>query len=183
MKKIVLTTVAIKVIAVAVIMFAGSNFAFSQKYGYIDSDYILSNMDEYISATEEIDKLSVEWQKELEEKFAKVDKMYQQYTVEAAMLPKDKRLQKENEITKAEQEAKELQKQRFGQDGDLYKKREELVKPIQDKIFAAIEEYAKEKNYAFVFDVAGSLTIVYANDKFDINDEIMNKLGIVVKSK
>ena len=87
---------------------------------------------------------------------------------------------RENAIIAAEAAAKDLQKKRFGKDGDLFKKREELVKPIQDRVFTAIEEYAKERGFAFVFDTAGSMTIVYADAKWDINDQVMQRLGISI---
>jgi outer membrane protein len=127
--------------------------------------------------------LSIEWQKEIEAKFKKIDEMYRKYQQDVVVLPEDAKQKKQQEIINAEQEAKELQKTRFGTDGDLYKKREELVKPIQDRVFTAIEEYARERGYAFIFDKAGAMTIVYADAKYDINDEILSKLGIVAGSK
>ena len=153
--------------------------AFAQRYAYIDSEYILNSMPSYIEAQAELDRLSVTWQKEIEAKFKKIDDMYRKYQQEAVILPEETKLKRQNEIITAETDAKELQKKRFGTDGDLFKKREELMKPIQDRVFAAIEEYAREKSYAFVFDKAGVMTIVYADSKFDINDAIMTKLGIV----
>lgn len=151
---------------------------FSQKYAYIDSEYILGNVPEYKEAQAELDRIAALWQKEIEAKFKSIDSMYKSYQVEAITLPDNLKKNREDQIIAAEQDAKNLQKRRFGKDGDLFKKREELVKPIQDKVFAAIEEYAKEKGYAFVFDVSGAMTIVYADEKFDINDAILEKLGI-----
>ncbi len=151
---------------------------FSQKYAYIDSEYILGNVPEYKEAQAELDRIAALWQKEIEAKFKTIDSMYKSYQVEAITLPDNLKKNREDQIISAEQDAKNLQKKRFGKDGDLFKKREELVKPIQDKVFSAIEEYAKEKGYAFVFDVSGAMTIVYADEKFDINDAILEKLGI-----
>lgn len=151
---------------------------FSQKYAYIDSEYILGNVPEYKEAQAELDRIAALWQKEIEAKFKTIDSMYKSYQVEAITLPDNLKKNREDQIIAAEQDAKNLQKKRFGKDGDLFKKREELVKPIQDKVFSAIEEYAKEKGYAFVFDVSGAMTIVYADEKFDINDAILEKLGI-----
>ncbi|HHT53103.1 MAG: OmpH family outer membrane protein [Bacteroidales bacterium] len=152
--------------------------AFAQKYAYIDSEYILSNIPEYNSAQAELDRIATIWQREIEAKFYSIDSMYKVYQVEAITLPENLKKKREEAIISAEQEAKNLQKRRFGKDGDLFKKREELIKPIQDRVFAAIEEYARDKGYAFVFDVAGAMTIVYADQKFDINDQILEKLGI-----
>lgn len=154
---------------------------FAQKYAYIDSQYILGNIPEYNEAQAELDRIAAIWQKEIEAKFKTIDSMYKNYQVEAITLPENLKKNREETIMSAEQEAKNLQKKRFGKDGDLFKKREELVKPIQDRVFTAIEEYAKEKGYAFVFDVSGSMTIVYADQKFDINDPILEKLGITPK--
>lgn len=151
---------------------------FSQKYAYIDSEYILGNIPEYKEAQAELDRIAAIWQKEIEGKFRTIDSMYKSFQVKVITLPENQKKNYEDQIISVEQEAKNLQKRRFGKDGDLFKKREELVKPIQDKVFTAIEEYAKEKGYAFVFDVSGSMTIVYADDKFDINDAILEKLGI-----
>jgi len=155
----------------------------AQKYAYIDSEYLLKNIPSYVEAQAELDRLSIEWQKEIEAKFKKIDEMYRKYQQDVVVLPEDAKQKKQQEIINAEQEAKELQKTRFGTDGDLYKKREELVKPIQDRVFTAIEEYARERGYAFIFDKAGAMTIVYADAKYDINDEILSKLGIVAGSK
>jgi len=158
--------------------------AFSQakgSYGYIDSEYILGNIPEYKEAQRELDRLAANWQKDIEKKFATIDSMYKKYQVEAITLPENLKQKREESIIKAEQEAKDLQKKRFGKDGDLFKKREELVKPIQDRVFNVIESIAKEKGYAFIFDVAGSMTIVYADPKFDLNDTVMQRLGISVK--
>lgn len=169
MKKTVCTLVLVAVFALA---------AHCQKYAYIDSEYILSNMPEYVEAQAELNKLSVEWQKEIEAQFQSIDSMYKKYQVDAITLPENMKKKRQEAIINAEKEAKDLQKKRFGKDGDLFKKREELVKPIQDKVFGVIDEYAKERNYAFVFDTAGSMTIIYADSKWDINEQIMNKLGI-----
>ena len=103
---------------------------FAQKFACVDSDYILSNMPEYKQAQKELDDVSNSWQKEVEDKLAEVDKLYKQYQAEAMLLPSDLKTKKENEIVAAEKAAKNLQKQRFGNDGDLAKKRAELIKPI-----------------------------------------------------
>jgi outer membrane protein len=152
--------------------------SFAQKYAYIDSEYILGNMPEYVEAQAELDRLAAEWQKEIEVQFTRIDSMYKKYQVESITLPANMKKKREEAIIAAEKEAKDLQKKRFGKDGDLFKKREELVKPIQDRVFTAIDEYAKDRGYAFIFDTAGSMNIVYADPKWDINEEIMNKLGV-----
>jgi outer membrane protein len=149
----------------------------AQKYAYVDTEYILENIPEYKDAQNQLDELSDEYQAELEDKYAEIDKMYKDFQAEAVLMPEDIKKKKEQELIDKKAEVRELQKQRFGKDGDLFMKREELVKPIQEKIFNAIEEIATDKNYAFVFDKAGSLTILYVNAKFDISDDVLDAVG------
>lgn len=155
-------------------------FSYAQKYAYVDTDYIMENIPEYGAAQEKLNELSVEWQKEIEGKFAEIDKLYKSYQSESVLLPEDLKRQREEEIIKKEREAKELQKKRFGQEGDLFKNRQELIKPIQDKVYNAIEDIANTKGYAFVFDKAGNMTMLFASPKFDLSDEVLRKIGNVV---
>jgi len=173
MKKLILT------IAVFLSVFA---ISIGQKYAFVDSDYILNNIPEYQDALDILDEFSIDWQKEIEEKFAAVDQLYQDYQAEAVLLPEDMKKQRENEIIQREKEAKDLQKRRFGRDGDLFIKRQELVQPIQEKIYNAIETIAEAQNYAFVFDKAGSLTILYAKAKFDLSDDVLDEVGTVMQT-
>ncbi|NQT77272.1 MAG: OmpH family outer membrane protein [Bacteroidetes bacterium] len=173
MKKIFLT-LAIVLSAFAVTL--------AQKYAFVDSDYILENIPEYQDALDILDEFSIEWQKEIEQKFQEVDALYKEYQAEAVLLPEDMKRQRENEIIQKEKTAKDLQKQRFGRDGDLYQKRRELVEPIQEKIYNAIEAIAESANYAFVFDKAGSLTILFAKAKFDLSDEVLDEVGMVMQT-
>lgn len=167
MKKIALTTMLALI----------GLFTFGQKFAYVDTEYILENISEYRNAQEQLDEMSIKWQKEIEAKFADIDKLYKAFQAEAVLLPEDIKKQKENEIIQKEKLAKDLQKQRFGKDGDLFKKRQELVRPIQDRIYNAIEEMATTGNYAVIFDKSGSLTMLYSNPKFDKSDEVLEKLG------
>lgn len=156
---------------------------YAQKYACVDTEYILSNVPEYKQAQKELEEVSVQWQKEVEVKFQAVDRLYKAFQAEAVILPADLKAQKENEIIAAEKEAKNLQKQRFGNDGDLAKKRSELVKPIQDRIYNAIEKVAQEKNYSVVFDKAGGATILYVDNKTDISDLVLAELGYKMSSQ
>jgi len=148
-----------------------------QKYAYVDSEYILENIPEYAAAQNKLDELSIDWQKEIEAKFKEVDSLYKKFETESVLLPEDIKTKRENEIVAKEKEAKALQKQRFGKEGDLYKKRTELVKPIQDKVYNAVEELATEGSYGIIFDKSGSLTMLYSNPKLDKSDEVLEKLG------
>ena len=150
---------------------------FAQKYAYVDTEYILDNIPEYKDAQDQLDDLAEEYQAEIEEEWAKINKMYKNFEAEAVLMPDDIKDKRESEIAELENVVKEMQNKRFGVGGDLFDKREELVRPIQEKIYNAIEEIAVEKNYAFVFDKAGSLTILYTNNKFDFSDDVLDKVG------
>jgi outer membrane protein len=163
-----------------VLLFLVPLFSFqskAQKFAYVDTEYILDNMSEYRDAQDVLDKLSLEWQKEIELKFAAIDKMYKDYQAEAVLLPEDIKKKRQDDIVAKEKEAKDLQKKRFGKDGDLFKKRKELVKPIQDKVYNAIEDIANAGGLAVVFDKSGSVTLLYANSKYDKSDDVLDKLG------
>lgn len=166
---------------IALISFAG--FSMAQKYAYVDTQYILDQIQEYKNAQEQLNDISVQWQKEIEQKFTEIDQLYKNFQAESVLLPEDIKKQKEEEITKKEKEAKDLQKKRFGKEGDLFKKRQELIKPIQDKVYNAVEEVAQKKNYSFVFDKAGSISILYADPKLDISDDVLNAISGVTKTK
>jgi outer membrane protein len=165
---------------VLLVLLLSAFFSNAQKFACVDSEYILSNMPEYKQAQKELEDVSLSWQKEVETKLAEVDKMYKSYQAEAILLPEELKSKKENEIVEAEKEAKNLQKQRFGNDGDLAKKRSELVKPIQDKIYSAIEKIAQEKNYSVIFDKASGATVLYIDDKTDVSDLVLAELGYKV---
>jgi len=168
MRKIILTTFVLFSIVAA---------SFAQKYAYVDTEYILGNVPEYADAQQQLDDLSVKWQKDIEKQFQIIDQLYKQYQADAVLMPEDMKQQKEEEIIRKEKEVKELQKEKFGQNGELYKKRQELIKPIQEKIYNAIEEIAQNKNYAFVFDKADNVKILFADPKFDISDEVLTNMG------
>ncbi|MBE0637882.1 MAG: OmpH family outer membrane protein [Bacteroidales bacterium] len=170
-------------LSIILIMTLATANGFAQKFGYVDSDYILKSIPEFQDAQNEIDDLSKTWQAEIEEQFAKIDQMYKAYQADAVLLPEDLKKKREEEIIKAEREAKELQRQRFGQEGDLFKKRQELVKPIQEKIFNAIEEIANKQNYAFIFDKASGPVIMYVNPRYNISDEVLDQIGSIMGVK
>ena len=166
-----------KTFVLVVVFFCTAMMIQAQKFAYVDTQYILDNIPEFTEAQAQLDELSVQWQKEIEAKFAEVDKMYKDYQTQSVLLPDDMKKKKEQEIVEKEKEAKNLQRSRFGKDGDLFKKRQELVKPIQEKIYNAIQELSTSNNYAIVFDKGGSLTMMYANPKYDISDDVLDNLG------
>lgn len=151
--------------------------SFAQKFAFVDTEYILKNIPAYQSAQDQLDQLSVDWQKEIEGMYAVIDKLYKDYQAEKVLLTEEMKLRKEEEIVTKEKEAKELQKKYFGKEGDLYKKRQELVKPLQDDVFNAIKDLAVEGNYDAIFDTSGGVSMLYTNPKYDRSDEVLQKLG------
>lgn len=149
----------------------------AQKIAYVDTEYILGNVPEYKNAQTQIDDLSNKWQKEIETRFAEIDKLYKTYQADAAMLPEEMKRKRENEIIAKEKDVKDLQKKRFGQGGDLFKKRQELIKPIQDKVYNAIEAISNQENIGIVLDKSTGATMIYTNNKYDISDIVLGKLG------
>lgn len=158
----------------AAVTYAGAQ----QKYCFIDSKYILEKVNDYKDAQTKLDNLSKTWQDEIDAKMADVEKMYKGYQAEKPMLSDDMRNRRQDEIVAKEKEAKDLQKQRFGYEGDLFKKRQEFVKPIQDRVFNAVQKMASSKGFDVVFDKAGGVTLFYADPKLDKSDEVLKILGI-----
>ena len=179
MKKILsVTTKTLMLMGVLFVLL--SITATAQKIGYVDTEYILQNIPEYQDAQNEVEELSKQWQEDIEKQYADVDKMYKAYQADAVLLPEDLKRKREEEIVAAEREVKELQRKRFGAEGDLFKKREELIKPIQEKIFNAIEGVATKKNYAFIFDKSGGPVIMFVDSKYDISDEVLEQIGSIM---
>lgn len=154
----------------------------AQRYAYVDTEYILSNIPEYSDAQNYLDELSVIWQQEIEMKFTEIARLYEKYQNEAVLLPQELKNKREDEIVMKEREVQEMQRAKFGQDGELNKKRKELVQPIQEKIYNVIEQVAIAKNYSFVFDKAGGLSILYSDPKLDISDDILDQVGTIIQT-
>lgn len=154
-----------------------SAMAIAQKYAFVDSEYIRKNIPSFTTAQEQLDKLSKQWEKEVSDGYAVVEQMYKSYQSESVLLSQDMKTKREEAIIAKEKEMKDLQNKYFGVEGDLFKKREELVKPIQDEIIKAIKEIAVDGSYAVIFDTASGGNILFANPKFDISDQVLEKLG------
>lgn len=155
----------------------------AQKYASVNTEYIFANIPDYAQAQAQLNKISNDWQKELEGRFAEIDKLYKTYQQEAYLLPDNLKRKREEEIVNKEKEVKELQRKRFGAGGDLDKKRAEIMKPIQERVYAAIERIANEKSYAFVLDRAGGNTVLFANSKYDLSDQVLDLLGYSTAAK
>jgi outer membrane protein len=162
---------------------AGALVASAQRFAYVDTEYILDNVPEYKTAQTSLDDISKGWQSEIETKLKEVDQMYRNYQKEQVLLTEEMRQQRQKQIEDKEKAAKDLQKQRFGFEGDLFKKRQELVKPIQDKVFDAVQKVAVAKGYDVIFDKSSGVTMLYAASKMDVSDDVLKQLGYAPKQK
>ena len=149
---------------------------FGQKFAFVDSDYILSQMDSYQKAQKQIDDLSKKWQKELDDKSKVIEQKTNELKKNEILLPEDIKNEKEKEILDLQLELRKFQSDKFGVGGDLFRKRKELIQPIQRKIYKAIESLAEDNNYSFVLDKSKNSNILYADPKYDKSDAIIRKL-------
>ena len=170
MKKTIITLLA------ALLSF-GISFAKDQSIAYIDMQYILKNLAQYEQANEQLTMLSKRWQKEIDAVQQEARVMATNYQTEQIFLSETMRAQREEEIVKKEQEVLELKRKYFGQEGELYKKREALIKPIQDEIYNAIQDLASEKRIDIVKDRSADPALIYMSSKLDISDQVLQKLG------
>jgi outer membrane protein len=168
MKKIVLT------IATLLTLTAVTN---AQKYAFIDSEYIMENIPAFTAAQEQLEQLSSQYQKELESMHAEIEQMYKDFQAESVLLSEDMKRKREDVIISKEKDYKQLQRKYFGPNGDLFTKRQGLVKPIQDDIFNAVQEIANDGSYAVIFDKAGGTTLFFTNPRYDLSDQVLQKLG------
>lgn len=166
-----------KIILTLTVVFSVLSTAYAQKYGFIDSEYIMENIPAFTAAQEQLNQLSSQYQKELESMHAEVEQMYKDFQAESVLLSEDMKRKREDVIITKEKEYKQLQRKYFGPSGDLYTKRQGLVKPIQDDIFSAVQEIATDGSYAVIFDKAGGTTLFFTNPRYDLSDQVLQKLG------
>ncbi len=160
---------------------AGTLVLSAQKFAYVDSQYILSKIPEYKAAQDQINQISIQWQKEIEAKLTEVDQLYKAYKADEVLLTEEMKQKRQSEIEEKEKAVKDLQKQHFGVNGDLFKKRQELVKPIQDKVYNAVQDLAEKDNLAIIFDKSNDdVNILYASSRYDKSDEILKNMGYSV---
>jgi len=154
------------------------NGLFAQKFAYVDSKYILAHMAEYVAAQKQINEFSSEWQAQVEQKYTAIEQLEKSFQAEKILLTEEMKKKREADIKERRDEAMQYQKAKFGVDGDLFKKREELVAPIQEQIFQAIEDIASQSQYMVVFDKANHSNMLYTNPKHDISDKVLKKMGL-----
>lgn len=156
----------------------GLNFVQAQRFGYIDTDYVLNKMPDYKKAQDEINQLSAAWEKEIQDMSKKIEAMYSAFQAEQVLLTEEMKKERMDAIQKKESELKEYQKKVFGFGGLFFLKKQELIKPIQDKVWDAVDKAAKQNNLAIVFDKAGELVMIYTDPRFDYTDFVLEELGL-----
>lgn len=150
----------------------------AQRYAVVDTRYILDRIPEYKEAQKKLDGFSEQWQKEIDQKQQALDKMYKDYEAEQVMLTEELKKKREDEILVREKEVRDLQRKRFGFEGDLFKRRQELVKPIQDRVYNAIQKIAVAKMYDFILDKSEGITVIFADPKLDRSEDVLRELGV-----
>lgn len=160
------------------LLFFVAGYVQAQKFGYIDSEYILKKMPEYQEAHKELDRLAVQWQKEIEDKQKEVDKLKADYQAEEVLLTEEMKEERLEVITGKEKELKEYQKKIFGFDGLIFMKRQELIKPVQDKLYEAVKKVSRDKRLQIMFDKSGDLVMIYTEPIHDYSDYVLEQLGL-----
>ena len=166
-----------------ILIFASSLLLFTmasraQRYAVVDTKYILDQMQDYKDAQKKLDQFSEQWQKDIDQKQEDLNKMYKNFEAEQVLLSDELKKKREDELFVREKELRDLQRKRFGFEGDLFKKRQELVKPIQDKVYNAIQKIAVNRQYDFILDKSEGITIIFADPKLDRSEDVLKELGV-----
>ena len=161
---------------ISVIFIVLGNIALAQRLAYVDSEYILNHVPEYSSSQKQLNALSAQWQKEIDKQFAEIAEMEKTYQADRVLLTMEMRVKRETEIQEKQQQADELQQKRFGFEGDLFRERVKLIKPIQEKIAKAIEEYAAREGLDMILD-KNSVTFLFARPNYDRSNDIITRMG------
>ena len=170
-------TVMKKIFLLACILFL-AGFAQAQCYAIIDTKYILDKMPDYKLAQKNIDDVAANWQKEIDVLQQELDKMYKDYEAEQVMLTEELRKKREDQLFIKEKTLRDLQRKRFGFEGDLFKRRQELIKPIQDKVYNAVQKLAVQRGYDFILDKSEGITVIFADPKLEKSEDVLRELGI-----
>jgi len=172
-----------KIVFLILFTFFTGTATYAQKFGYVDSEFIMSKMPAYTAAQKEVDKLSENWQKDIEDRFKEVDKLNKSYQAEEVLLTEEMKKKRQNEIAEKEREAKDYQKKIFGYEGQLFRKRQELVRPVLDELSEAIEKVAKQRQLQFVFGKSDGLVLLYMNPTHDYTEYVLEALGLASPNK
>ena len=166
-----------KIFFVACILSFGF-FANAQRYAIIDTKYILDKMPDYKLAQKNLDDVAANWQKEIDVLQQELDRMYKDYDAEQVMLSEDLRKKREDQLFVKEKNLRDLQRNRFGFEGDLFKRRQELIKPIQDKVYNAVQKLAVQRGYDFILDKSEGITVIFADPKLEKSEDVLRELGV-----
>lgn len=167
-----------KKLIMSLCLLAGITFAGNaQKFAMVDMEYIMKNIPTYETANEQLNQVSKKWQSEVEAQMQDVQKMYKNYQTEIVFLSEDMKVKREEEIVAKEKAVQELKRSYFGPEGELFKKRQSLMKPIQDEVYTAIQELSKEKDLELVFDKSSAMSVLFTSAKLDVSDAVLQKLG------
>jgi outer membrane protein len=153
-------------------------FASAQRYAVIDTKYILDKMPEYKTAQKNLDDVAAGWQKEIDGLQQELDKMYKDFDAEQVMLSDELKKKREDQLFVKEKTLRDLQRQRFGFEGELFKKRQELIKPVQDKVYNAVQKLAVARGYDFILDKSEGITVIFADPKLEKSDDVLKELGV-----
>jgi outer membrane protein len=167
-----------KFLLLAAFSFLFTAFSYAQKYAVIDTKYILDKMAEYKVAQKQLDDVAATWQKEIDGMQTDLDKMYKDFEAEQVMLSDDLKQKRQDQLFTKEKSLRDLQRKRFGFEGDLFKKRQELVKPVQDKVYNAVQKLAVQRGYDFILDRSEGITVIFADPKLEKSDDVLRELGI-----
>jgi outer membrane protein len=176
MKKSGMASSWIKMAALAALLAFGILPAAAQRIAYVDVNKILENVPEYVTAQSELDGLAARWRQEIAQEYDKIKGMYNRYQAEQVLLSDEARRKREEEIMAMEKEVRDMQRAKFGPEGTLFERRQELVRPIQERIYGAIERYAKEKGFDFIFDKGGASGMIFSSATYDKTEDIIRLL-------
>jgi outer membrane protein len=166
-----------KLIILFAFLMGAFSFSYAQKFAIVDMEYIMKHVPAYESANEQLNQVSKKWQAEVEAKMQVVQNLYKTYQTEVVFMSPEMKTKRENEIVEKEKASQDLKRQYFGPEGELYKKRQSLMKPIQDEVYNAIQTISNDKGYQLILDKSSSMNIIFSSPKIDISDEVLVKLG------
>jgi len=148
----------------------------AQRIAVVDIAQVLESVEEYQEAQQELDRIAAQWRQEIAQQYDEIKSMYNKYQAEQVLLSDEARKQREDEIMQKEQAVRELQRERFGPEGALFQKRQELVQPVQEKVYSVIEDYAADRGYDFIFDKGGSAGLIFSNNEYDKTADIIERM-------
>ena len=167
-----------KILLLAAFTIAFAAFSNAQRYAIIDTKYILDKMPDYKTAQKQLDDVAAAWQKEIDVMQTELDRMYKDFDAEQVMLSEDLKQKRQDQLFTKEKTLRDLQRKRFGFEGDLFKKRQELIKPVQDKVYNVVQKLAVQRGYDFILDKSEGITVIFADPKLEKSDDVLRELGI-----